>query len=178
MLIFVLFKKQHRKYGMFQRLFFFASRLLNTDVHVLIKNVLVVTVYKCRLRSFWSSAGISWILLGRISSHPIHRVPWQGHVQLLHKLLQFLVGITKSTKNVQVNCTFLAVPPLFPASMLQVTEKSLNAGAPLLIPVRLDVPLCQVCGHSVAQRDLKRAKNLDVGVSNVISKVLSPLPVF
>lgn len=119
---------------------FFASRLLNTDVHVLIKNVLVVTVYECWLRSFWPSAGISWILLGRISSHPVHRVPWQGHMQLLHELLQLLVGITKSTKNVQVNCTFLAVPLLFPASMLQVAEKSLPAGAPLLAPVRLMSP--------------------------------------
>lgn len=136
----------------------------------------MVTVYECWLRSFRPSAGISWILLGRISSHPIHRVPWQGHMQLLYELLQLLVGITKSTKNVQVNCTFLAVPLLFPASML--AEKSLPAGAPLLIPVKLDVPLCQVCGHSVAQRDLQRAKNLNASVSNVISKVSSPLPVF
>lgn len=88
--------------------FFFAYSLLKADGQVLIKNVLVVTVYKCRLRSFWPSIGISWILFGRISSHPIHRVPWQGDVQLLHKFLQLLVGVVKSKKNVQVN---------FPASI-------------------------------------------------------------
>jgi len=87
--------------------FFFACSLLKADGQVLIKNVLVVTVYKCRLRSFWPSIGISWLLFGRVSSHPIHRVPWQGDVQLLHKLLQLLVGIVKSKKNVQVNCTCL-----------------------------------------------------------------------
>lgn len=80
-----------------------AHSLLEAGRQALTKNVLAVTVHECWLRSFWPGTGISWVLPGGVSSHSVHRVPRQGDLQLLHKLLQLLAGIVKSKKNVQVN---------------------------------------------------------------------------